>query len=135
MLIHDGARPFVSPEEIDALARLAHEAGGALLASAVAPDEVFARVDETGCAAAILPSRELWRAQTPQAFAARGLLAAYDAAHRDGFEGTDTASTYERAGQIVRVLAGSPDNVKVTTPDDLVRAERIAGAMSRTETI
>ena len=135
LLLHDGARPFVPPEEIDALVQLAGETGGALLASALAPDEVIARVDEAGCVAAILPARELWRAQTPQAFDARTLLAAYDAARADGFEGTDTASTYERAGHAVRVLAGSPNNFKVTTPDDLLRAERIVSAMSRVESI
>lgn len=126
LLIHDGARPFVRPEEIDALARLASEAGGALLASPVGAHEVIARVSEDGYVAAILPPGELWRAQTPQAFEARTLLAAYDAARRDGFAGTDTASTYERAGHTVRVLAGSSDNFKVTTPQDLVRAEQVA---------
>ncbi|HLZ21330.1 MAG TPA: 2-C-methyl-D-erythritol 4-phosphate cytidylyltransferase [Ktedonobacterales bacterium] len=129
ILVHDGARPFVPPVEIDALIRLAREEGGALLASAVAADETIARVDENGCVAAILPAHDLWRAQTPQAFAAPTLLAAYDAARADGFEGTDTAATFERAGNTVRVLAGSPDNFKVTTPDDLLRAERIARAL------
>lgn len=138
VLIHDGARPFVPPEEIDALVRLVAESGndgGALLASAVAPEEVIARVDESGCIAGILPARALWRAQTPQAFAARALLAAYDVARADRFEGTDTASTCERAGHPVRILPGSPDNFKVTTPDDLLRAERIARAMNQGENI
>ncbi|MGH2517511.1 MAG: IspD/TarI family cytidylyltransferase, partial [Ktedonobacterales bacterium] len=98
-------------------------------------DEVVAHLDASGAIASILPSRELWRAQTPQAFAARALLAAYDAAAVDGFEGTDTAATYERAGHAVHVLPGSPTNFKVTTPDDLVRAERIARAMSGTESV
>lgn len=127
VLIHDGARPFVPPEEIDALAQVAAEAGGALLASAMEPDAVIARVDEDGCIAALLAPEELWRAQTPQAFEARALLAAYDIAHAEGFEGTDTASTYERAGHTVRVVAGSAGNFKVTTPHDLLRAEQVVG--------
>lgn len=125
VLIHDGARPFVPPEEIDALAQVAAEAGGALLASAVEPDTVIARVDEEGYIAALLAPEELWRAQTPQAFEARTLLAAYDAARAEGFEGTDTASTYERAGHEVRIVPGSADNFKVTTPHDLLRAEQV----------
>lgn len=124
--IHDGARPFVRPEEIDALNALAYDAGGALLATGLEPDEVVARVDESGCIAGVLPAPELWRAQTPQAFAAGPLLAAFDTARAAGFEGTDTASTYARTGHEVHILPGSANNFKVTTPDDLLRAERVA---------
>lgn len=126
VLIHDGARPFVSPTDVDVLARDARRFGGALLATPVGRDEVIVRLDATGQAVEALPAEELWRAQTPQAFAARALLAAYDAARRDGFEGTDTAASYERIGHTVRVVAGGEENFKVTTPHDLVRAERYA---------
>lgn len=125
VLIHDGARPFVPPSEVDALVREARRSGGALLATPIARDEGIARVDAEGRAVEALPAEELWRAQTPQAFAARALLAAYDVAERDGFEGTDTAATYERSGGTVRIVPGSAENFKVTTPHDLVRAERI----------
>lgn len=125
VLIHDGARPFVSPADVDAVVRAARQSGGALLATPVAYDEVIVRIDETGHALEALPSNELWRAQTPQAFEARALLAAYDAARRDRFEGTDTAASYERTGRGVRVVAGGVENFKVTTPHDLVRAERV----------
>jgi 2-C-methyl-D-erythritol 4-phosphate cytidylyltransferase len=67
----------------------------------------------------------LWRAQTPQAFNAGTLLAAYDRARADGFEGTDTASSYERLGRVAHIVEGHPTNFKVTTPDDLVRAEAL----------
>lgn len=126
VLIHDGARPFISPADVDALARDARQFGGALLATPVARDEVIVRLDAAGQAAEALPAAELWRAQTPQAFAAPELLAAYDAARRDGFEGTDTAASYERMGKMVRMVAGNEENVKVTTPHDLIRAERYA---------
>lgn len=126
VLIHDGARPFVSPMDVDAVVRAARQSGGALLATPVEYDEVIARLDGAGQAVDVLPSHELWRAQTPQAFEARALLAAYDAARRDGFEGTDTAASYERTGRSVRVVAGGAENFKVTTPHDLVRAARIA---------
>lgn len=125
VLIHDGARPFVPPEEVDALIRAARECGGALLATPVERDEAIVRVGGNDCAFEALPPAELWRAQTPQAFDARTLLAAYDRAGHEGFEGTDTAASYERAGHRVCVVAGSGENLKVTTPQDLVRAERI----------
>jgi 2-C-methyl-D-erythritol 4-phosphate cytidylyltransferase len=123
VLIHDGARPFVTPQEIDAVAQAARSDGGALLGTPVGADEVVAQIGEDGSVEAILPYAELWRAQTPQAFAAPPLLAAYDQARTDGFEGTDTAAVYERLGRTVRTVAGSPNNFKVTTPEDLLRAE------------
>jgi 2-C-methyl-D-erythritol 4-phosphate cytidylyltransferase len=121
--IHDGARPFVTPEEIERVVAAARDAGGALLATPVPADEVVARVAEDGAVVQVYPSAELWRAQTPQAFLASRLLAAYDAAREAGYEGTDTAASYERLGYATRVVAGSEANVKITTPEDLLRAE------------
>ena len=123
VLVHDGARPFVTPQEIDAVAQVARADGGALLGTPVGAGEVVAQIGGDGGVEVILPSSELWRAQTPQAFAAQPLLAAYDQARADGFEGTDTAAVYERLGRPVRMVEGSPDNFKVTTPEDLLRAE------------
>lgn len=134
VLIHDGARPLVPPADIDALARAAREHGGALLATPLAPCEVIVEVGPDGNVAAPLDPHALWRAQTPQAFEARELLRAYDSALEAGFEGTDTAASYERLGHGVRVVPGSPCNFKVTTPDDLLRAEALlaAGELART---
>jgi 2-C-methyl-D-erythritol 4-phosphate cytidylyltransferase len=123
VLIQDGARPFVTPAEVDAVCAMARESGGALLAAPVAAHEVIARLDDAGSVEEILPPDALWRAQTPQAFAARELLRAYDVARADGFEGTDTAASYERRGHPVSIVEGSADNFKITTSDDLLRAE------------
>ncbi len=125
ILIHDGARPFLSNQEVKQLVRGAQTQGGALLATQVADDEVVVG-SAAGTIDTVYATGALWRAQTPQAFAAQPLLAAYDRAHADGFEGTDTAATYERAGHQVRVVPGSPHNFKITTPEDLIRAEFIA---------
>jgi 2-C-methyl-D-erythritol 4-phosphate cytidylyltransferase len=122
ILIHDGARPFVTPDTIARLIRAAREVGGALLATPLAPDEVVAQVSDQGEVTTIFPTREVWRAQTPQAFAASILLEAYDSAASEGYEGTDTASVVERVGQPVQVVPGSPRNIKITTPGDLARA-------------
>jgi 2-C-methyl-D-erythritol 4-phosphate cytidylyltransferase len=125
VLIHDGARPLVTPEEIGRVIVAARETGGALLATPVEAGEVIAEVSHDGTVEQIYPAGELWRAQTPQAFLAARLLDAYDAAREAGFEGTDTAASYERLGYAVRVVAGSETNLKVTTPEDLARAEAL----------
>jgi 2-C-methyl-D-erythritol 4-phosphate cytidylyltransferase len=71
----------------------------------------------------------LARVQTPQAFRATDLLAAYAAAARDGYRGTDTASSMEAyAGVRVRVIPGSRQNLKITYPHDLALAERLLAA-------
>jgi len=128
ILIHDGARPLLTLDEIARLLAAVEalgEPGGALLATPLASDEVILRVADDGAVRAVYAPGELARAQTPQAFTARALLAAYDRARADGFEGTDTAASVERLGYPVALVAGSPDNLKVTTPDDLVRAEAL----------
>lgn len=125
VLIHDGARPFVEPEDIDTLVREARRCGGALLGTRLHEHEVVVSRDADGMIVAMVPTGDLWRAQTPQAFDARMLLAAYDQARVEGFEGTDTASSYERLGRAVRMVEGHQSNFKVTTPDDLVRAEAL----------
>jgi 2-C-methyl-D-erythritol 4-phosphate cytidylyltransferase len=122
VVFHDGARPLVTPDEIDRLVKVARERGGALLGTRVQEWEMIARLQDDGTVGDILPDHELWRAQTPQAFEAKSLLLAYDQAHAAGFEGTDTASTYERLGYPVHMVEGSHDNVKMTTPKDLLRA-------------
>lgn len=131
LLIHDGARPLIAPDEIAALIAATTETGGALLAAAVAPDETLLQIDSGGQVAQTWPPAELALAQTPQAFDARRLLAAYDAARADGFEGSDTAASFERAGGQVRVVLGRPTNLKITTPDDLHRAEALLESHAR----
>ena len=72
---------------------------------------------------------DLVRVQTPQAFAARPLLTAFDRAGVEGVEGTDTASTVERfAGVRVHVVPGDEHNLKITYPRDLAVAAHLLGA-------
>lgn len=134
VLIHDGARPFVTPAEIDGVVCASREHGGALLATPLESSEIVAVVDADRDVTEIAATEERWRAQTPQGFAAAELLRAYDLARADGFDGTDTAASYERLGHHVHVVRGSVDNFKVTTPDDLPRAEALlacrAGSLS-----
>ena len=64
----------------------------------------------------------LWAVQTPQAFRAPLLREAHEKARRDAFVGTDESMLVERLGHPVTVVRGLPENVKITTPDDLGRA-------------
>jgi 2-C-methyl-D-erythritol 4-phosphate cytidylyltransferase len=128
VLIHDGARPLVTPAEIDQLAEVAREGAGAILVTPIAATDTLLETRPNGAVALVSAPEELARAQTPQAFDARLLLAAYDQARADGFEGTDTASSLERLGHPIRAVYGGDENIKVTTPDDLLRAEAILRA-------
>jgi 2-C-methyl-D-erythritol 4-phosphate cytidylyltransferase len=128
IMIHDGARPLVTPQEIDRLASAARGGSGAILVTPVDACETLLATRADGMVALVEAPRELARAQTPQAFDAKLLLAAYDQARADGFEGTDTASSLERLGYAIRAVDGSEENIKVTTPDDLLRAEAVLRA-------
>jgi 2-C-methyl-D-erythritol 4-phosphate cytidylyltransferase len=116
--IHDGARPLASPDLFAAVLAAARVHGGALPAAPV-----------TGLVGRDLSAVEgdLVGVQTPQAFRATELLAAYRAARSDGFEGTDTAATYERyAGGRVAAVPSGPLNLKITFPEDLTAAGRLS---------
>lgn len=123
VLIHDGARPFVTAGLIERCLAALAEAPGAIAAIPLADSlkrgangRVVAALDRTG----------LWRAQTPQAFRYSDILAAHRAAAGLGDEAalSDDAAIAERAGIEVRLVPGDEDNLKVTTPADLRRAER-----------
>jgi len=124
VIVHDAVRPFIRAELIDRVLAAAAAGGAAVCALPIAEtvkrvrdDVVEATVDRTG----------LWAVQTPQAFRLGLLREAHEKALRDGFVGTDEAMLVERLGHPVRVVAGLPENVKITTPADL-RHGQDAGA-------
>jgi 2-C-methyl-D-erythritol 4-phosphate cytidylyltransferase len=122
VLVHDAARPFVTADLVERLVAAARQSGAAIPAVR-GPDTLVQAGDGTGDDG----PASYWAAQTPQAFSAATLLEAHRRAHEAGFRGTDTASVLEWAGGSVAVVEGSYDNLKITTPEDLVRAEQIAG--------
>ncbi|QGG95591.1 IspD/TarI family cytidylyltransferase [Actinomarinicola tropica] len=123
VLVHDGARPFLPVAMVDALVAAAAAHGAAVPGLALDPSTVRRDGDRLR---ALDPSR-LRRVQTPQAFTAEVLLAAVDRAAREGIEGLDTAELVAAAGgPAARVVPGDDRNIKVTTPDDVARAEAIA---------
>lgn len=129
VLIHDGARPFVTPDDIERVVAAARATEAAILVVPLAEHELLFALRDDGMlepAPALEQPGEQWlRAQTPQGGDARTLLAAYDRARAQGFEGTDTAATLERLGIPIMAVTTRSPNLKVTTPDDLLRAEAL----------
>lgn len=121
VLLHDAARPLVSPALIAGVLNAAREHGGAVpglpaedLVAVGAGGEILG---EQTLAAAI-------RVQTPQGFRAPALLDAYERAAREEFLGTDTSSCMERYSRLpVRWVPGEQHNFKITYPHDLSVAE------------
>ncbi len=118
--IHDGARPLATPALFTATIDTAQRYGGAV--PMVTISSVLRR--DGGAA----PSR-LGAVQTPQAFRAAPLLAAYRQASADGFEGTDTASCLERYADVaIHAVPAPATNLKVTFAEDVATAEQLIRA-------
>ncbi len=126
ILVHDGARPLVAPATVGAAVAAARDHGAAVVAVPV--KDTIKTVDAGGCIVATLERSTLWAMQTPQAFAAGLLRAAYAAAARDGVLATDDAALVERLGHKVKIVPGSYGNLKITTPEDLATARALLGS-------
>lgn len=122
VLVHDGARPLVTPEVIARSLEAAQETGAAV--PGVRVKDTIKQADSELKVAATPERSSLWAVQTPQAFRVDVLLAAHSRAEEDGVLGTDDAMLVERLGIRVKIAQGDERNVKVTTPDDLVFARR-----------
>ena len=119
VLIHDGARPLVSAAVIDrVLAALEHTPGAI---AALPVNDTLKRAGTGDAIAETVPRAGLWRAQTPQGFHYGAILAAHEAARGQAL--TDDAAVAERAGLAVTLVEGAPENIKVTTQEDLMQAE------------
>lgn len=116
VLIHDGARPLASSRLFSEVALAAQRHGGALPAIDVDPLEID-----------LVTADRIARVQTPQAFRAKEVLAAYIRAEEEGFTGTDTAACMEQYFPDTESVAvpGEVTNIKITYPHDLALAEKI----------
>ncbi len=123
VLVHDAARPLVEARLIDAIIDGAARYGAAV--PAIAPSDTVKRVGNASVVEETLPRDRLRLVQTPQGFRFDLLLAAHQRAARERFLGTDDAQLVERAGGEVRVVEGSPRNIKITAPSDLILAEAL----------
>ena len=121
--VHDGARPLVTPDLIDRVIQKAAVCGAA--APAVRLKDTIKRVKEGGEAERTLNREKLRAVQTPQVFDANLLKAALHAALESGAELTDDCSAVERLGKVVFLIDGEEENLKITTPVDLIFAEAV----------
>jgi 2-C-methyl-D-erythritol 4-phosphate cytidylyltransferase/2-C-methyl-D-erythritol 2,4-cyclodiphosphate synthase len=120
VLIHDAARPFIEASTIGDVIAALDSTPGAI--AAVPVTDTLKRAQSNKIAGTV--ERDgLWRAQTPQGFRYRDILAAHRAAKGEVL--TDDAAVAERAGLEVALVAASEANFKVTTEEDLRRAERM----------
>lgn len=122
--VHDAARPFVTPEEIEAVCADAEKYGAATLAVPVKDTIKIAAADGTVCAT---PERSTLRAiQTPQVFRLSLYKEALRLAKNAGKQYTDDCQLIEAAGGKVYLTPGDYKNIKITTPEDLLVAEAFA---------
>ncbi|GAB1774278.1 2-C-methyl-D-erythritol 4-phosphate cytidylyltransferase [Priestia megaterium] len=130
VLIHDGARPFVQQNTIHELVEKAASDKAAVLAVPV--KDTIKRVEQ-GTVIETVERSSLWAIQTPQAFLFDVVMDAHEKAKTNEYLGTDDASLVEKAGQKVSIVEGNYDNIKLTTPEDLLYAEAILTKLNRTE--
>lgn len=123
VVIHDGVRPFVSPDHIMECIREAGKSGACILG--VPASDTLKKVDAIGNINGTVQRDSIWLAQTPQAFTYSLIMKAHELAREDGFYGTDDASLVEYIGHPVKMVTGNKYNIKITTRDDLLIAESI----------
>lgn len=124
--VHDGVRPFVTPDEIARTVEAARLAGAAILVSA--PVDTMKEVRD-GTVLQTLKRAELRNALTPQCFDYKLLRRAYDEADVSDPELTDESSLVERLGVKIVTVEGSSRNIKITRPEDILIAEAILKAV------
>ena len=123
VLIHDAVRPFIDEHTLSEVIAQASIHKAALVAVPVS--DTIKKSDPECFVSGTVPRRNLWAVQTPQAFEPGLLLRAHVKAREDNFSATDDASLVERLGHRVKIVEGSPWNIKITTAEDLVIAEAI----------
>jgi len=129
VLIHDAVRPFIDKDMVSSVIKEASRYGAAIVGAPVKDtvkkvrksgnQEVRSRIVEK-----TLNRDELWEIQTPQVFKKKLILEAYE--RFGNIEVTDDASLVEKLRVKVKVVRGSYNNIKITTPEDLILAEAIA---------
>ena len=128
--VHDGVRPFVTPDEIARVIDAARRSGAAILTAPIGDTIKQVRSDRV---TATLPRAMMRRALTPQCFSYELLKRAYDqvaSLEEEGIEVTDDSFLVERLGVEVIAIEGSARNIKITQEADLVLAEAILKQMS-----
>ena len=125
--VHDAARPCIANEWIDKVFEAAEKSDAAILAIPV--QGTLKRVNQDRTIAETVERKDLWEAQTPQVFRRQLLLDAY--AGRGNLAATDEAQLVEQTGHKVKIVEGSPINMKITTKADLRLAAQVLKAMPK----
>lgn len=124
VIIHDGARPFLTFSLIEDGLKAAMETGAAV--AAVPAKDTIKVAGENRLVKKTLERQQLWAIQTPQIFRRDIIVSAYSQAVG---EVTDDATLVEKLGYKVKLYLGDYNNIKITTPEDLLLAETIAKSM------
>lgn len=123
VMVHDGARPFVSLQQLKQLHRKVKETRGAILGVPV--KDTIKRV-VNGVVEETVSRETLWQIQTPQVFYGEDLFDAHQKAMEENYLGTDDASLIERYKEFsISMVLGSYENIKLTTPEDMLIGEAI----------
>lgn len=123
VLIHDGVRPFITEAEIEKLIEETKKHNACVLGVRV--KDTIKICDDEGNIVSTPKRSTLWAAHTPQSFKYNLILEAYEKAFDDGILGTDDSMLAERLGIKVKMVEGSYNNIKITTPEDLFMGESI----------
>lgn len=131
VVVHDGVRPFVTPDIIRETVEAARDFGAAI--TAIPVSDTIKKVNEEGLVERTVDRGGLWRVQTPQTFQVALLKEAFAKAQADNFYGTDESSLIEYLGKEVKVIPGSEFNIKITRSEDLILGEKIAALVKADE--
>jgi 2-C-methyl-D-erythritol 4-phosphate cytidylyltransferase len=126
VVIHDGVRPFVQDNQLNACISGAQKNGACILG--VPAYDTLKQADDSGSTIKTLPRDNVWLAQTPQAFRYDLIKRAHEEAQSEGYTGTDDASLVERLGEDVTIIEGCRSNLKITNQEDLNIAECLLDA-------
>lgn len=123
VLIHDGARPLITKDIIEESIIVAKEYGACI---AAVPVKDTIKISNDNMEVIHTPKRDnLWSVQTPQTFQYDLILEAYNHQQPKDSTATDDAMILEALGHTVKIIHGSYNNIKITTPEDLIVAEEI----------
>lgn len=123
LIIHDGVRPFIGLAEIEKCIHAAIEYDASI--TAIPAVDTIKQTGPDNFIDTTIDRKNIWLAQTPQAFKYKLLITAHNHAIENGITGTDDSSLVEMTGGKVKIIEGQRSNIKITTQEDLIIAEAL----------
>lgn len=133
VLVHDAVRPFLTLQMVTEVVKAARATGAAIVA--VPMRDTVKQVGANHTIERTVDRKNLWLAQTPQAFRRDWLQEAHNKAHLEGVHATDDAYLIEWSGRPVTVVEGSGENIKVTRPEDMIIGEAIMAERKKSQKV